>query len=341
MTDLAIPSDHDVAATDTAARIAALDATANAWLEEHQPPNTVLAYQQDWAMWREYCAQAEIPETTNTSGALIGFVLWVGHRPDFAETRPDRKPAAPSTVDRRLTGAVVGLRARGYEPTKENRQRATEALKAYRRELAEAAITTGRGQSAPLTVKHLRTICAALPAGTIAGKRDQALILLAFSIAGRRSEVANLRVADVVPHDQGLRVTVRFGKTGARTVPVPRGSNLRTCPVLAWEAWLAASSITEGPAFRRVTKDDTLLAAGLSGAAAGAVLARAARLAGLSGWFTGHSARSGLATESRRAGHDPKTISATTGHSPNSRVLYDYMRVVDEWSDNALNGIGL
>lgn len=340
MTDLAIPPDHDVVAAATAARIAELDATAAAWLDDHKPSNTVHAYQQDWAVWRKYCACAEIPETTNTSGALIGFVLWVGHRPDLAEAQPDRKPAAPSTVDRRLTGAVVGLRARGCEPNKADRERATEALKAYRRELAEDDVTTGRGKSAPLTVKHLRTISTALP-DTLAGRRDRALILLAFSIAGRRSEVANLRVSDIVPHDQGLRVTVRFGKTGARTVPVPRGSNPRTCPVLAWEAWLSASGVTEGPAFRRVTKDDTMLPAGLSGAAAGAVLARAARMAGLSGWFTGHSARSGLATESRRAGHDPKTISATTGHSPNSRVLYDYMRVVDEWSDNALNGIGL
>lgn len=340
MTELATTSGGDATLTRTAERIAALDAVADAWLEEHKPKHTQRAYRDDWKVWRAYCVAAEIPETTNTSGALVGFVLWVGYGPAPEEGQEPRKPAAPSTVDRRLTGAVVGLRARGYEVTKSDRGKATDAVKAYRRELAEAAVTTGRGQSKALTIKHLRAICKELPKDTLAGIRDRALVLMAFAIAGRRSEVANLHMMDIEPHDNGLRVTVRFGKTGERTVPVPRSTGL-TCPVSAWEAWQAASGITEGPAFRRITKDGTMRPGAMSGAAAGAILARAAQTAGLSGWFTGHSARSGLVTESRRAGHDPKTISATTGHSPTSRVLYDYMRRVDEWSDNALNGIGL
>lgn len=337
MTELipATPSSAELA--ETTERLAALDAAAAEYLAAHKPPNTARAYKQDWKVWRQYTTWAGIPETSATSGALVGFVRWLANRPDLDEY----KPAAPTTVDRRLAGAVVGLRARGIEPSKQAKDHARDALKAYIRELAEDGVTVGRGKAAPMTVKHLRTICDAFPIDTLAGVRDRALVLLAFSIAGRRSEVANLRVADIEPHENGLRVTVRFGKTGARTVPVPRGTHARTCPVQAWEAWKAASGITEGSAFRRIDRHGNMLADGLSGQAAGNILNRAGRAAGLPVWLTGHSARSGLATEARRAGHDPKTISATTGHSPTSRVLYEYMRVVDEWSDNALKGIGL
>lgn len=336
MTEL-VPASPDGEIAETAERLAALDAAASEYLAAHKPPNTTRAYRQDWKMWRLYTTWAGIPETSATSGALVGFVRWMANRPDLDEY----KPTAPTTVDRRLAGAVVGLRARGIEPGKKAKDDARDALKAYIRELAEDGVKIGRGKAAPLTVKHLRLICEAFPTDTMAGIRDRSLVLMAFSIAGRRSEVANLRVADIELHDNGLRVTVQFGKTGARTVPVPRGTHELTCPVLAWEKWKDASGITEGPAFRRVDRHGNLLAGGLSGQAVGSILNRAGRTAGLSVWITGHSARAGLATEARRAGHDPKTISATTGHSPTSRVLYEYMRVVDEWSDNALKGIGL
>lgn len=57
--------------------------------------------------------------------------------------------------------------------------------------------------------------------------------------------------------------------------------------------------------------------------------------------MTGHSLRAGLATEARRAGHDPRSIAAQGGWSPTSDVLYGYMRTVDQWQDNALDNIGL
>jgi integrase len=69
--------------------------------------------------------------------------------------------------------------------------------------------------------------------------------------------------------------------------------------------------------------------------------ARAAERAGLAVRVTGHSLRAGLATEAHRAGHDVRTISAQTGHAPNSASLYAYLRVADRWSDNAVTGLGL
>ncbi|MEU0468257.1 site-specific integrase [Amycolatopsis sp. NPDC006131] len=310
-------------------RLAELERAAADYVATQRPRNTIRAYAADWRAWQEYTAEIGIPESSDTAGALVGFVAWLENR-----------GAAPSTIDRRLGGVVVGLRARGANPPKAASESARAALNGYRRRLAEAGEKRGRGQAPALTVKDLRTICAACP-DTLAGIRDRALVLLAFGIAGRRSEVASLLVSDIVDQPEGLVVTVRFGKTGARTVAVPYGSHEGTCPVRAWRRWRTVAGLVDGPAFRRINRHDQLQDGGLSGQAVGEVINRAAARAGLTVRYTGHSARAGLATEARRAGHDAKTIAAQGGWSPTSAVLHGYMRVVDQWADNAVAGIGL
>jgi integrase len=317
--------------------LAALEHAAAEHVAAQVPPNTRRAYADDWRVWTTYTAGLGIPETTGTAGALVGYVAWL-----------ERAAAAPATIDRRLTGAVAGLRERGVEPGRAASRAARAALAGYRRRLAAAGEQPGRGQAPALGVAALRRCCRACP-DTTAGRRDRALLLLAWTIAGRRSEVAGLRLADVVddPEGRGLVVAVRTGKTtsSVREVAVPRGSHPDTCPVTAWHAWraeLAAHDLTDdpaGPALRRVDRHGRILG-GLSGQAAGTVLTRAAERAGLAG-VTGHSARAGLATAARRAGHDSTAIAAQGGWAPGSRALAGYLRIEDRWSDNAAAGTGL
>jgi hypothetical protein len=97
---------------------------------------------------------------------------------------------------------------------------------------------------------------------------------------------------------------------------------------------------TEGPAFRCIHRSGRILG-GMSGKAAGEIIARAAKRADIEVRMTGHSARAGLVTEATNAGHQPDIIARTTGHAPNSKVLWDYRRVEDGWKNNATIGIGL
>ncbi|MDQ3690351.1 MAG: hypothetical protein M3406_10020 [Chloroflexota bacterium] len=76
-----------------------------------------------------------------TVGALVGFVAYC-----------EQQGLASSTIDRRLSGAVVGLRALGVEPAKAATEAARLALNGYRRRLAEAGETRGRGQAPAMTV---------------------------------------------------------------------------------------------------------------------------------------------------------------------------------------------
>jgi len=318
----------------TVEKVAALDRASDEHAASMRPANTTRSYADDWKVWERFTGEAGLPPAAVSRGMLRAFVIWLWD-----------SGAAPSTIDRRITGVTVTLRREHHiEVSREDTSAARELLKDHVRAAAAAkAPTRGRGHAAAMTLSDLRAMCIACPEG-VAGVRDRALILLAFAVAGRRSEVAGLTVADVADDPNGLLVNIRSSKTTPRTVAVPYGSNPLTCPVRAWRAWKDAVQLDDptGPAFRRVDRHGRILG-GMSGEAVGDVIGRAGERAGVEAHLTGHSARSGLATEARRAGKDRKAIAAVTGHVPGSASLDRYIRTVDQWDadDNALIGIGL
>lgn len=342
----------------TADLVAALDQTSDEHAASLRPKNTTDAYTADFKFWRAFLdtlnaklAEQErepIPVTTASRGLLRAFVQWLW----------TEQASAPSTIDRRIAGVTVTLRREHrIVVNPDDVKAAREYLRDLQRDAAPHEAKRGRGQSAPLLLKDLSRACAACP-DNLAGLRDRALLLIAFSIAGRRSEVAGLRARDIVEDSNGLVVTVRVSKTKEREVAVPYGSSLTTCPVRAWNAWRDAAGLDgDSPAFLRIDRHGHIMG-GLSGAAAGAIITRAHErvqaadraaaeadgkeyTAGPK--MTGHSARAGLATTARQKGKTLEAISATTGHAPGSRSLAEYIRRVDRWSeqDNALVGIGL
>lgn len=326
-------ADTSVELAAALARLRAIEDAAEVIVGATVLPNTKRAFGQDWATWERFCARQGVPATSVSAGLLVAFVTWLAH-----ET-PEKAAAAPSTIIRRLSGVLDGWRRHDLVVPRGITKDARRVVTAYERALAEANVKVGRGSAPALTVKDLRRISAALPA-TLVGRRDRALLVVGFGMAARRSELANLLVEDVTVTEDGLSVVVRHSKTGHRTPAIPWGSDPGTCPVRTWGAWLEASGITAGPAFRSIDRHGNL-GERISADGVGAVITRAGELAGLNARLTGHSVRSGLATEARRAGHDAKTIAAQGGWKPNSATLYGYMQIVDRWADNAVKGIGL
>jgi len=183
--------------------------------------------------------------------------------------------------------------------------------------------------------------------------RDRALILVGFAGAFRRSELGDLRLGDIDQVDEGLDVTVRRGKTdqegAGRTVAVPYGSRLATCPVRAWVRWRSVLEVLcavppgmDLPAFPvlRIAQGRTVLDGPMSGRGVGARVVALAHRAGLPGRWGGHSLRRGLATEASRAGVPDRVIQATTGHK--SRASLDpYIEPFLRWDEVAASRVGL
>ncbi len=319
------------------ARLAALDDASDKHAAGQRPDNTTRSYKSDWKTWETFCTQLQIPTTAATRGTLRAFVdyLW------------NREKRAYATIDRKLAGVVVTLRRPPYNVLvdPDATRAARELLKDYRKQ-AEAADepTRGRGKAPAMRLVDLRVIVSKCDTD-IFGLRDRAMILLGFAIAARRAELAGLRLRNIRDDDNGLLVDVRVSKTDPRTVAVPHGTNPDTCPVRAWNAWRTAAAITDldRHAFRRIHHTGKVQPQGLSPQRAGDLITAAGLRAGYEQLFTGHSVRSGMATEARRAGKDRKAIAAVTGHADGSKVLDGYMQIVDQWDeqDNALIGIGL
>jgi integrase len=102
-------------------------------------------------------------------------------------------------------------------------------------------------QKAPVTAERLIAMLNHCP-DSLRGKRDRALLALAFSGAFRRSELVALEVQDTEETEHGLRVQIRRSKTdqeGRRhEVAILRGARLRA--VEALRDWMAAAQITSG-----------------------------------------------------------------------------------------------
>lgn len=313
----------------------ALDAASAAYAAARRPATTRRSYDADWRTWQRFVAATGIPETAAVRvGVIRAYVVWLWETQRYA----------PTTIDRRLTGLAVMLRAHhGIDIPRHVTRAARELLRDLTREAAEARqAPRGRGKAPAVTVDMLRAMVATC-GDDLTGLRDRALLLLAFAIAGRRHEVAGLSVRDIeLVGGRGLLVHVRVSKTEPRTVRVPYATDRALCPVRAWLAWQAAAGLTDpdSPALRRMHRTGTVTRAGLTGQSVGAIITAAGTRSGFTG-LTGHSMRAGLITSARAAGKDRKAIAATSGHVDGSAVLEGYIRAEDGWSaeNNALAGL--
>lgn len=259
------------------------------------------AYAADWRHFSAWCsimARHVLPATPETVAAYLASVADGGARISTVTRR-----AAAIGYAHRLAGDASPLAA---GPVK-------AVMRGIRRRTGVAV-----ERKAPATARAIAGMLKRLhAAGTIAAKRDAALLLLGFAAALRRSELVALSVEDLERTPEGLIVHIRRSKTDqegeGHQVAVPRGSKLR--PVEAVEAWLAAAQITEGAVFRPIAKGGRLQAGRLTDSSVARIVKRCAAAARLDPrQFSGHSLRAGFVTSALEAGADLLKVMDITRH---------------------------
>jgi integrase len=156
-------------------------------------------------------------------------------------------------------------------------------------------------RAAAITTAEVRKLCRTC-GPDLAGARDQAMLLLGFAGALRRSELVGLDVDHVTWTTNGLKLLIERSKTDAHgegaEIAIPRGQADDTCPVTALKTWLALSEITAGPLFRKV--GGVVERARLTTDAVRQILLKRAAKAGLKGTlaepFSPHGLRAGFVT---------------------------------------------
>jgi integrase len=147
-------------------------------------------------------------------------------------------------------------------------------------------------QKAPLTFEVIRQALQRLP-DDLQGKRDRALLLLAYCLMARRSELVALDIANVEQHDDGSS-TVTFERTKTHE----QSTNYLSPEVTEYlRDWLDAAHVQQGPIFRRLDHARTGNENRMTGQAVGLTFKRIARLVATPDLdparVSGHSARIG------------------------------------------------
>jgi len=330
-----------------------LDRRVAAALGDALPPNTWRAYAGDWRHWSRWAdahTLAGLPaQPVDVARYLVAHagLLTAG------------------TLTRRLSAIskVHALSGHADDPTDDPAVR--EVLRGLRRSHG----TAKRG-APPLWTSDLERIVDVTFIGhggrSPAAVRDRALVLLAFTSALRRSELAALDVADCEFDPAGLVVHVRRSKTDqtgeGAYVGIPHAGRERLCAVRAVRSWLeqlAALLALEpaalsGPLFRPLDRRGQLGSLGasrlgaasrLSEAAVRDVVVRRARAAGLTPahggrFFTAHSTRSGFATQAAANGATERSI-MDQGRWKSLQVARSYIRRGSVFTDNAAGRLGL
>lgn len=91
---------------------------------------------------------------------------------------------------------------------------------------------------------------------TLVGMRNQALILLGWSAALRKSEIGAVQVQHFVENNGRWFCNIPHSKTDQNAVgyliPLYAARNALLDPILAWHRWIDAAQLTTGPAFRAI-----------------------------------------------------------------------------------------
>jgi integrase len=210
-----------------------------------------------------------------------------------------------------------------------------------RRIVRGVARTNGSSQTrkSAVTLDHLRAMLLEVRGDDLKANRDRAIVLLGFSAALRRSELAALRVEDLRFEKRGLIVTIRQSKTDQEAkgveIAVPYVASRSLCAVRAVKAWLEASGLTAGPLFRTFTLQRQMLESSIGGRDVANLVKKLASKARLEGDFSGHSLRAGFATSAAASKASLDAIARTTRHKSLS-VLMGYVRPAQAFDDVAL-----
>ncbi|KEA03274.1 tyrosine-type recombinase/integrase [Rhizobium rhizogenes] len=221
-------------------------------------------------------------------------------------------PHAPDTVRRRLTSWSILTRWRGLTGAF-----SAPSLKTALRLAVRAAPRQRRRKSKKaVTGDVLAKLLATCAGDRLVDRRDRALLLLAFASGGRRrSEVAGLRVEDLVD-DEPVRadpadanspalpcLTIHLGRTKTTTADDDEQVVLIGRSVIALKQWLAQARIETGPLFRRIDQWGNIDRQALTPQSVNFILKARVKQAGLDPEaFSAHGLRSGYLTEAANRG---------------------------------------
>jgi site-specific recombinase XerD len=205
--------------------------------------NTKRAYESDWRAFSSWCEVGGIPPLPAAPVVVAGYLA------SLAQT------LGRSGLRRRLAAIAHHHRAAGHRW-----ETGHPAISATMGSILATHSKASRPAAALTSVQVKRLLASC---GTdIAGLRDQALLLLGFAGALRRSELVAIDREHLRFTSEGMTVFIPRSKRDQEgegaTIGIPRGLKPLSCPVRAMEEWLRRTRIEWGSVFRRLSPGGAL-----------------------------------------------------------------------------------
>lgn len=277
---------------------------------------TKKAYQSDYRqfdIWSASVGLQSFPAEPETVALYVVYMDKIGRK--------------PGTIKRALSAISQAHLLAGHENPVN--QRVNELKKGINRLRG-----VHRDKKSAITLVHLRRMLSATTKDFI-GLRDRAVLLVGWTTALRRSELASLDAEYMDERAEGLSLILMRSKTDqegqGRALGLPWVDNdTDLCAARALKRWLEISQIKNGAIFRRIGKvgygkllsncGDRISSKGIAN-----IVKRAAKRAGYDpNNFSGHSLRSGLTTTLANAGVEERRIMDITRHK-SLTVLREYI----------------
>ncbi len=286
--------------------------------------NTVRAYAGDWRRFTAWCLVHELAPLPASVATLAGFLT------ELAEA--GKKVA---TIQRHAAAIAKAHELAGADSPTADKQ-IKVLLKGIARE-KRARIK----QAAAFSLASFRRTVKSIDVATPAGLRNRALLLLGFTGAFRRSELAALNVEDLTFDEEGLIIAFDQSKTNqtgqADEKAIYYSPELATCPIRSLQAWLRVSAADRqtGPVFVSLRKNNQLTSRRLTDKHINLIAQHY-----LGAGYTAHSLRASFVTVAKLNGADDSEIMNQTKHKT-SAMIRRYTRLDNVRQHNAGKKLGL
>lgn len=284
--------------------------------------NTAKAYAGDLKRFAAWCADHHLEPLPASVDTLAGFVT------HLAET--GKKVA---TIQRHCAAISKAHALRGVDsPTDDKKFKVLlegiSRVKGVRQKQAPA-----------FTLASFKRTIKSIDTQTLAGKRDKVILLLGFSGAFRRSEMAALNLEDLGFSEEGLIVDLKKSKTNQlgenEEKAIFYSPELALCPIRSLQAWMRELGRTQGPLFVSLRKNNKLTERRLTDKHLNLIVQRY-----LGPTFSAHSLRASFVTVAKLAGADDGEVMNQTKHKT-SEMIRRYTRLDNVRQHNAAQKLGL
>jgi site-specific recombinase XerD len=297
---------------------------ATSYYDNAKSKNTKRAYKTDINNYIAFCESMDLeymPATVETIALYISYMS-----ADYKVSTIKRRLSAVSSyhLERNLSNPVAS-------------EQIKTMLKGLKREKGVAA-----DQKNPLLTNDLAKIIYSMP-DTLKATRDKALLLIGFAGAFRRSELSSLNIDDIKFVESGAIINLRRSKTDQEArghkKAISYGTNPDTCPIHALKQWIESAGIISGALFVSMDRHGNLKKR-ITSQSIALIIKKYVNLIGYNiKDFSGHSLRSGFATQASKNGASDHQIKEQGAWK--SSVYHQYIRSGELFHNNASAMLGL